>query len=464
MKKTLLFTLMGLFLMADSIVAQNLVSGIYIGGHIRRERPGTITKLRNSGFTTALLFNVHVDKDGTLMTDGETICKDGQYVFQQTQPYYQQDIRDLKTAPTSIRRVEIVIGGWGNDSYDHIRDLINQHGTGSSTMLYRNFKALIEAVPEIEAVNNDDEHCYDVETGAKFHIMMYDLGYKTTLAPYTYRTYWQSLCSKIRASRPQAVDCIMVQCYDGGKGNINSLAQWTFQGVTNRQAGLMYYDNDWSVEKNIAQFQKWADDGVAAGGFVWVYNDESWNLHEWATGMNRIFKAMTVEEADAMLEVFSDVNYKGYSVKLPVGVHNNTDLALYGIKANDIESVKVLKTGVTAKLYLKENNAGTARTVKSDVRDLMAGYKNKVNSITIEYVDPTGILLPTSEDFLVSVVGGNIRVSGAVDGEEVSAYTLGGILLGQTTVRSGQATLRTSVPQGTIVVLKVGQAGRKVRM
>ena len=43
---------------------QNEVSGVYIGGHIRRERPGTIATLRNSGFTYALLFNVHVDKGG----------------------------------------------------------------------------------------------------------------------------------------------------------------------------------------------------------------------------------------------------------------------------------------------------------------------------------------------------------------------------------------------------------------
>ena len=152
------------------------VSGIYAGGHIRRGRPQTITKLRKSGFTYILLFNVHVDTDGTLMTDGETICKNGEYVFHQTQPFYQQDIKDLKTAPTSIQRIEIVIGGWGNDSYDHIRDLIKKNGTGSNTMLYKNFKALKEAVPEIDAVNNDDEHCYDVETGAKFHIMMYNLG------------------------------------------------------------------------------------------------------------------------------------------------------------------------------------------------------------------------------------------------------------------------------------------------
>lgn len=367
------------------------VSGVYVGGHIRRERPQTITNLKYSGFTYALLFNVHVDPDGTLKTDGETICKDGRYVFSETQPHYQQDIKDLKTAPTSIQRIEIVIGGWGNDSYDNIKNLINKNGTGSTTMLYRNFKALKDAVPEIDAVNNDDEHCYDVETGAKFHIMMYNLGYKTTLAPYTYKTYWQNLCTKIRATKSNAVDRIMVQCYDGGAGNVNQVGSWTFTGVTERHAGLMYYSNDWSVDKNLEQFQKWKEDGVASGGFVWVYNSEEWDLNAWASGMNRVYKAVEVSDEDAMIEVFSGTTYKGYSVKLPVGKFTKADLAVYGMKANDIESIKILKEGVKARLYKTVNNSGLGSIIKAD-RKTLSGNNNLINSITVEYEDPVGII------------------------------------------------------------------------
>ena len=122
------------------------VSGIYAGGHIRRGRPGTITKLRNSGFTYLILFNVNVESDGTLTTDGETICKDGEYVFQQTQPYYQEDIKNLKTEPTSITRIEICIGGWGNGSYGNIRNLINSQGTGSTSILYKKHPAEVKFV------------------------------------------------------------------------------------------------------------------------------------------------------------------------------------------------------------------------------------------------------------------------------------------------------------------------------
>ena len=193
MKKTLLLfvAICALAPLFDTVRAEiHPTSGIYVGGHIRRARPGTITKLRESGFTYAILFNVHVDPDGTLKTDGETICENGKYVFSRTQPHYVEDVRNLKTWPTSIVRLEICIGGWGNDSYNNIKKLINENGTGRTTMLYRNFKALLDSVPGIDAVNNDDEQCYDVSTASKFHIMMYDLGIKTSLAPYTYMSFW----------------------------------------------------------------------------------------------------------------------------------------------------------------------------------------------------------------------------------------------------------------------------------
>ena len=397
------------------------VSGVYAGGHIRRGRPQTITKLRNSGFTYLLLFNVSVETDGTLTTDGDTICKDGEYVFQNTQPYYQQDIKNLKTAPTSIQRIEIVIGGWGNQSYNNIKNLINASGTGSTTMLYKNFKALKEAVPEIDAVNNDDEHCYDVETGAKFHIMMYNLGYNTTLAPYTNKSYWQNLCTKIRATKPQAVDRVMVQCYDGGAGNLNDVGSWTFTGVTERHAGLLNYSNDWSVERNLEQFQKWADDGVATGGFVWLYNDgydETWDLNGWASGMNRIYKAVEVSEEDAMVEVFSGSNYTGYSVKLPVGKYTVADLAVYGLTANDAESIKILKEGASAKLYKNINNAGTYLSCKTDRKTFSSTYKNLINSILVEYTEPEPCAAPE-----ISYKNGKLYFTSATP-KAVCTYTI----------------------------------------
>ncbi|MEA4983369.1 MAG: hypothetical protein VB066_11725, partial [Paludibacter sp.] len=96
-------------------------SGIYICGHFRRDRTRTVTALKASGFTFGIMFNVHVETDGTLTTDGEVICKDGQYVFDQkvagypndiAQVDYVDDVNSLLSGKTSLLRLEHCIGGW----------------------------------------------------------------------------------------------------------------------------------------------------------------------------------------------------------------------------------------------------------------------------------------------------------------------------------------------------------------
>jgi hypothetical protein len=394
MRKIVSFVIAMIIALADSFAQSQYreVSGIYAGGHIRRGRPGTITKLRNSGFTYVILFNVNVEADGTLTTDGETICKNGEYVFAQTQPYYQEDIRNLKTEPTSVSRIEICIGGWGNGSYGNIKNLINSQGTGASSILYKNFKALKQAVPEIDAVNNDQEQDYEVDPAAKFHIMMYNLGYKTTFAPYTYYSYWKSLNDKIRASKPKAVDRVMVQCYDGGAGNVNSVGTWNFTGVSERHPGLLDYSNDWSVERNLAQFQSWKDQGVATGGFVWLFNDgydETWDMNAWASGMNRIFGAITVPEEEVAVRLYSEKNYGGYCVSLPEGEFSQGDLAVYGLKAKDLSSFEIVDDFYQLKLYKSTNCTGSPGTRRRSAKTLST-WDNTVCSIIIE-PNPTAI-------------------------------------------------------------------------
>ena len=393
MKRIALLSLGLALILADTFAQRREVSGIYAGGHIRRGRPDTITKLRNSGFTYLILFNVNVESDGTLTTDGETICKDGVYVFGETQPHYQEDVANLKAEHSSISRIEICIGGWGNGSYGNIRNLVNSDGTGAGSILYRNFRALKKAVPEIDAVNNDQEQDYDVESAAKFHIMMYRLGYKTTIAPYTYMSYWTSLVDKIRATTPRAVDRAMIQCYDGGAGNLNSVGSWNFNGVSERHPGLLDYSNDWSVDRNLAQFQAWKDQGVATGGFVWLFNDgydENWDMNAWASGLNRIFGAVTVHEDEVAVRCYSEKNYGGYCVSLPAGTYHIGDLAAYGLKANDLASFEIVDNFYQVRLYNSTDCTGTNTLRRASAKTLTAAFLDKVCSIKIEE-NPTGI-------------------------------------------------------------------------
>ena len=359
-------------------------SGVYVGGHIRRERPNTVTTLKNSGFTYVILFNVSVESDGTLTTDGETICKDGAYVFDRQQPHYVDDVKALKTQPTGIERVEICIGGWGNESYDRIRDLIRQQGTDANSILYRNFKALKDMIPEIDAVNNDDEHCYDAATAVRFHAMMFDLGYKTTVAPYTNKTFWRSLVENLNTSRPGACDRVLVQCYDGGA--YNNPSDWQLGGLP-IHAGRTNYQADMAT--SIAQMQQWHDAAGVVGGFVWVYNDETWNLNQWASSMNRIFGDKQAE--NPVVTLYSANNFGGYSVQLDEGEYTMAQLAARGVADKDIASFK-LKAGYRLTGYANPDLTGQSREWTDEEMPRMSVWYKRISSLKVEPVgDDTGI-------------------------------------------------------------------------
>lgn len=378
LKQTLFLLLILVFSGVSKTIAQS--TGVYVGGHIRRERPGTIEKLRNSGFTYIILFNINVEPDGTLTTDGETVCKDGKYVFGNTQPNYVSDIKKLRQAPTTISRIEICIGGWGNESFSRIKELINRHGVGSGTILYKNFKALKNAIPEIDAVNNDDEYCYDVATAVKFHQMMYELGYKTTIAPYTNRSFWENLVSQLG----DRCDRVLIQCYDGGAGNNPS--DWHL-GNRAVHAGRMNYQEG-GVDACVAQMESWKKNNGVSGGFIWLYNDETWNLNQWATRMLRVFGTKKCDDNIAIL--YADSDYRGYSKSLGEGSYTQADLAMYGISAKDISSLKVTK-GFKITLYENADFTGNSKSWTTDASFVGGDWNDKACSVRIEPNGKSGL-------------------------------------------------------------------------
>lgn len=378
LKQTLFLLLILVFSGVSKTIAQS--TGVYVGGHIRRERPGTIEKLRNSGFTYIILFNINVEPDGTLTTDGETVCKDGKYVFGNTQPNYVSDIKKLKQAPTTISRIEICIGGWGNESFRRIKELINSHGVGSGTILYKNFKALKNAIPEIDAVNNDDEHCYDVATAVKFHQMMYELGYKTTIAPYTNRSFWENLVSQLG----DRCDRVLIQCYDGGAGNNPS--DWHL-GNRAVHAGRMNYQGG-GVDACVAQMESWKKNNGVSGGFIWLYNDETWNLNQWATRMLRVFGTKKCDDSIAIL--YADIDYGGSSISLGEGSYTQQELVNYGISAKNISSLKVTK-GFKITLYENADFTGDSKSWPTDASFVGEDWNDKACSVRIEPNGKSGL-------------------------------------------------------------------------
>jgi hypothetical protein len=121
-----------------------------------------------SGFTTLITFAMHVNADGTLLIGG-VACTNGVYVGPTN---WNSLITTLKTPPTTVTRYEVCIGGWTDTSFDNIQSLVASQGTGPASILYKNFQALKNAVPGIDAINDDDEQTYDLNSSTSFANML----------------------------------------------------------------------------------------------------------------------------------------------------------------------------------------------------------------------------------------------------------------------------------------------------
>jgi Fibronectin type III domain len=218
-----------------------------------------------SGFTTLITFAMHVNPDGTLLIGG-VACTNGMYVGPTN---WGSLVATLKTPPTTVTRYELCIGGWQDSSYDNIKSLVASQGTGPGSMLFRNFQALKNAVPGIDAINDDDEQTYDVNSSTSFANLLGGFGFKFTLVPYTAQSFWVSLRNNLTNC-----DCIYLQCYEGGAGN--DPGQWN-SAFGN---GVVVIPGQESNTSTPATFHSWYLETGVQGGFYYpdvVFNSTYWS-------------------------------------------------------------------------------------------------------------------------------------------------------------------------------------------
>ncbi len=221
---------------------------------------------KSSGFTTLIAFAMHVDADGTLQIGGGPVCSNGVYIGPAN---WSSLINTVKTPPTTVTRYEVCIGGWLDSSYDNIKSLINSQGIGPGSILYRNFQALKSAVPGIDAINDDDEQTYDLNTTVGFANLLGGLGYKFTTAPYTAQSFWVSLNNSITNC-----DYIYLQCYAGGAGN--NPVQWN----SAFGHGVKVIAGQESNTSNPATFRSWYLQTGTPGGFYYpdvIFSSTHWS-------------------------------------------------------------------------------------------------------------------------------------------------------------------------------------------
>lgn len=248
-------------------------SAIFAGGPLYKDpERKAVDALRASGFTTVILWAVHVAENGDLSYNDTPITSQGTYTGD---PEWRSRLDRLKASPTSINRLEISVGSGQSKDWANIRNLIAEHGTGNETVLYRNLEALFTATGA-DAINSDNEDDYDVDTAVRFARMAAAIGYKHfTLAPWTNEDYWKAVKDGCKGHID--VDRVYLQCYDGGSGN--TPADWADALGTAIDPGLWCRHGDGcgygdSPQEMNDQLTAWnSPKGTIPGGFVWLYDD-----------------------------------------------------------------------------------------------------------------------------------------------------------------------------------------------
>lgn len=246
-------------------------SAIFGGGPLYTGREKVMNDLRSSGFTTVILWSLHVEEDGTLNYNGTKIIEDGEYCGDNTR--WDQQLRTLKMQPTTVSRVEVSIGAWKVPDWENIRDLINGRGDHPGSILYRNFAELLR-VTGADAINDDDESCYDPDSAVQFGKMLAEIGYQHfTIAPYDGQkmTEWK----KIAQGLGSMVDRVYLQCYSGGSSNKPS--DWITGLGMNVDPGQSCVPEEQCTdgctpEQMHDQILEWRKSADIPGAFVWLYD------------------------------------------------------------------------------------------------------------------------------------------------------------------------------------------------
>lgn len=260
----MIFSMITLIDTSTAMAADEAVSAIFGGGPFYKNGQSVMNDLKASGFNTVMIWSVHVNANGDLVLNDSLVCSGGAYVGDAA---WKTQWATLKQAPTSVKRIEVSIGAWGCADFENIRSLINSQGTGSDTILYKNFKALKDATGA-DAVNYDDESCYDVASAVSFGKMCNQIGYSNiTLCPYTNSSFWSS----VKTNLGTLVDRVYLQCYDGGAGN--SPASWSSIMGMKVIPGLwcLHSSSGDSASTVNSKLTNWKDS--SAGGFMWLYDD-----------------------------------------------------------------------------------------------------------------------------------------------------------------------------------------------
>ncbi|VGO13914.1 Gellan lyase [Pontiella desulfatans] len=245
--------------------------GLFAGGSMYGSYGNNAAEVKSSGFDTLLLWSAKVKTSGEIyynLSENE-LTQYGSYIGEKD---WIEQLLDLKTAPSTVKRIEFSVSAWGDASFANIDALIEAEGTGEDSRLYQSFKVLRDVLGA-DAINFDDEEHYDVDSMVEFSKMLSVLGYKVTLCPYMRpEGVWNPVYEQLEAYQPGLCDRIYVQCYAGGAANYPEDWNTKFDGDLKVIPGLSINPDDAGGKTPAeveAQLSEWKDH--CGGGFIWLH-------------------------------------------------------------------------------------------------------------------------------------------------------------------------------------------------
>jgi len=248
-------------------------TGVFGGGPLYKHVQSNITEIANSGMTEVIVWSIEVSPTGDLNFNGEfPLTQKGEYIGDRTYPDFAADLAAMKQG--TVRRITFSIGSSNLGDWQDVRDLVNAQGTGSGSILYRDFKALKKALPSLDAIDFDDENSYDLSTTVQFSVMLGNLGYHVMPDAFTNNNYWTSLVSQVNNQLQGTVDGVHLQTYAGGTGN-SPCVGWNFGGIP-VYPGFADQSGSTTPSYSPTQVQTvltgWHTTCGISGAFMWLYD------------------------------------------------------------------------------------------------------------------------------------------------------------------------------------------------
>jgi hypothetical protein len=250
-------------------------SGLF-GRNIPALNAQQLTAVQGSGFTTVVLWALHVDAAGDFNYNNTPLVVGGNFTNQFS--YLPALLNQLKEGGT-VNQILFSIGGWGVGDFDNIKALLADATGAGKVTLIENFNALVTALP-IDGFDFDLEptdHVYTpyADTVAGLSVLLAQTGNGlVTYCPYEHSDFWLGcvVAAYQQNQNQPAVNWFNLQCYAGGGGNDPN--QWVTDvsnvasqcGIDNPKAfivpGYDAGDGPSSICQNFPTLK-------VEGGFIW---------------------------------------------------------------------------------------------------------------------------------------------------------------------------------------------------